>query len=80
MQTKLLEYGVEAVVVSWLGYLFLYQNYLLYNWHRGLPLPSRWPFLIGGVVMGALFFLNGLRKEKIRAQSGESPQEPPGSA
>ncbi|NJE05431.1 hypothetical protein E3E36_04595 [Thermococcus sp. M36] len=53
---RLIEYIAEAVLVGWLGYLFLYQNYLLYTWHRGLPLPSKSPFIVAGIVLGALFF------------------------
>lgn len=52
---KIAEYIVEAVLIAWLGYLFLYQNYLLHNWHRGLPLPSKTPYIILGVLMGATF-------------------------
>ncbi|WP_367883366.1 hypothetical protein [Thermococcus peptonophilus] len=52
---KIAEYIVEAVLIAWLGYLFLYQNYLLHNWHRGLPLPSKTPYIILGVIMGITF-------------------------
>ena len=54
--SRLIEYTVEALLVAWLGYLFFYQNYLLYRWHRGLPLPSKTPFLIAGIFAGALLF------------------------
>ncbi|MBP1910852.1 hypothetical protein [Thermococcus stetteri] len=52
---KIAEYIVEAALIAWLGYLFLYQNYLLYHWHRGLPLPSRTPYAILGLIMGGAF-------------------------
>jgi H+/Cl- antiporter ClcA len=54
--SRLIEYTIEGFLVAWLGYLFLYQNYLLYHWHRGLPLPSRFPFVVAGIILGALFF------------------------
>ncbi|WP_237698680.1 chloride channel protein [Pyrococcus yayanosii] len=56
---------VEAILIAWLGYLFLYQNYLLYRWHRNLPLPSRVPFLLAGIVMGLIFLWWQLRKKNI---------------
>ncbi|WP_297062544.1 hypothetical protein [Thermococcus sp.] len=56
-EKKLIEYGVEALIIAWLGYLFLYQNYLLHKWHRGLPLPDKVPFILGGIVMGLAFFI-----------------------
>jgi H+/Cl- antiporter ClcA len=59
---KLVEYSLEALLIAWLGYLFLYQNYLLYKWHRGLPLPSKLPFILGGVVMGVTFLAYELWK------------------
>ena len=52
---KIIEYVIEALLIWWLGYLFLYQNYLLHRWHRGLPLPSRWPFVVGGLAMALAF-------------------------
>ncbi|ASJ07486.1 hypothetical protein [Thermococcus pacificus] len=55
--SRLIEYTAEALLVSWLSYLFFYQNYLLYRWHRGLPLPSKTPFIIAGIIVGALLFL-----------------------
>ncbi|WP_297420824.1 hypothetical protein [Thermococcus sp.] len=54
--SKLIELTVEALLIAWLGYLTIYQNYLLYNWHRGLPLPSRYLSLIAGILMGLAFF------------------------
>ncbi len=54
--SRLIEYTVEGLLVAWLGHLFIYQNYLLYKWHRGLPLPSRLPFITLGIILGALFF------------------------
>ncbi len=59
---KTIEYSVEALLIAWLGYLFFYQNYILYTWHRGLPLPSRLPFVVTGVVLAALFFWYEYRK------------------
>ena len=53
---KLAELTVEALLIAWLGYLTIYQNYLLHNWHRGLPLPSRVPFVVLGLAMGLAFF------------------------
>ncbi|WP_297477277.1 hypothetical protein [Thermococcus sp.] len=53
---KLAELTVEAFLIAWLGYLTIYQNYLLYRWHRGLPLPSRVPFVVLGLAMGLAFF------------------------
>ncbi len=54
--SKLIELTVEALLIVWLGYLTIYQNYLLYNWHRGLPLPSRYPAIAAGILMGFAFF------------------------
>ncbi|QDA32492.1 hypothetical protein FH039_09410 [Thermococcus indicus] len=89
---RFIEYAVEALVVTWLGYLFLYQNYLLYRWHRGLPLPSRFPFILLGVILGILFFWyewNRFEKELAKreeaasesaipvvSRSSNSPEEP----
>ncbi|KUH33192.1 hypothetical protein APY94_06665 [Thermococcus celericrescens] len=75
--SRLIEYTVEALVVTWLGYLFLYQNYLLYRWHRGLPLPSRSPFILIGVILGILFFWYEWNKfEKELARREEAASEP----
>ncbi|WP_297501364.1 hypothetical protein [Thermococcus sp.] len=52
---KVIEYVIEALLIWWLGYLFLYQNYLLHRWHRGLPLPAKWPFVLGGLAMASVF-------------------------
>ena len=54
---KLMEYLIEAGILAWLGYLFLYQNYLLHNWHRGLPLPSREPYRVLGILLGMAYLL-----------------------
>ena len=54
--SKLIELTVEALLIVWLGYLTVYQNYLLHNWHRGLPLPSRYPAIATGLAMGVAFF------------------------
>ena len=65
---KIIEYTVEALLIGWLGYLFLYQNYLLYRWHRGLPLPSKWPFVVAGVLMGLAFFIYEMWKLAPRGE------------
>lgn len=75
-EQRLVEYSIEAVVIAWLSYLFLYQNYLLHNWHRGLPLPSKWPFILTGIGIGALFFWYEWRKlEKEFGRKTEVPSE-----
>lgn len=56
-QRKLLEAGIEGGILMILAYLFYYQNYLLYTWYRGLPLPSRIPFIIAGILTGAAYLL-----------------------
>ncbi|AJC72081.1 membrane protein [Thermococcus guaymasensis DSM 11113] len=82
---ELIEYGVEALLLGAFTYLFAYQNYLLYRWHRGLPLPSKLPFLIIGAVVGLGFFLYKSREilkevetrqpEVKPVKSGEKPLE-----
>ncbi len=71
----LIEYGVEALLLGAFTYLFAYQNYLLYRWHRGLPLPSKLPFLLIGVVVGLGFFLYKswkiLKEPEIKPQDSE---------
>ncbi|ANF21881.1 hypothetical protein [Thermococcus piezophilus] len=72
---RLIEYTIEAMLMAWLGYLFFYQNYLLYTWHRGLPLPSKWPFVLLGIGLGALFFwyeLRELERELLEKEKRES--------
>lgn len=71
-QKKLIEAGIEGLIIMVLAYLFYYQNYLLYKWHRGLPLPSKIPFVIAGILTGAAYFIYKLyrihpmmQKEKI---------------
>ncbi|WP_010884792.1 hypothetical protein [Pyrococcus horikoshii] len=49
--------ALEVVFISWFTYAFLYQNYLLYRWHRGLPLPSKTPFVLAGIFTGGVFLL-----------------------
>ncbi|AFL95847.1 hypothetical protein CL1_1650 [Thermococcus cleftensis] len=66
---RLIEYTVEALLVAWLSYLFFYQNYLLYRWHRGLPLPSKWPFFLAGVLVGALLFWYEWNKFQMEEKS-----------
>ncbi|ADT84113.1 hypothetical protein [Thermococcus barophilus] len=69
---KLIESGIEALILGWLAYLFFYQNFLLYKWHRGLLLPSKIPFLVAGILVGLAYFL--YRWEKIEK---EIPKEVP---
>lgn len=59
---RLIEEGIITLLITWLSYLFFYQNYLLYRWHRGLPLPSKWPFLLGGLAVGLSYALYASRK------------------
>ncbi len=66
-EKKLVEYGIEAVIIAWLGYLCLYQNYLLHKWYRGLPLPEKWPFALGGIAMGLAFLVYELWKLEKRS-------------
>lgn len=61
---KLIEYCIESFVVGWLIYLTSWQNYLLYNWHRGLPYPSKAPFLLLGISSGTGVFFYLLQKMK----------------
>ncbi|ACS90268.1 hypothetical protein [Thermococcus sibiricus] len=56
-QKKLLESGIEGFIIMILAYFFYYQNYLLYKWHCGLPLPSKTPFLIAGILTGTAYIL-----------------------
>ncbi len=78
---KTIEYSVEALLIAWLGYLFFYQNYILYTWHRGLPLPSRLPFVVTGVVLAALFFWYEYRKMERELNTGGIGNTPlPGEA
>lgn len=59
---RLIEEGIITILITWLSYLFFYQNYLLYRWHRGLPLPSKTPFLLAGLGAGLLYALHASRK------------------
>ncbi|MCD6558906.1 hypothetical protein DRN43_02180 [Thermococci archaeon] len=59
---RTIEESIITLLIAWLSYLFIYQNYLLYRWHRGLPLPSRIPALLGGVAFGALYAMYAARK------------------
>ncbi len=71
---RLIEYSVEAVIIAWLAYLFFYQNFLLHTWHRGLPLPPKWPFAVFGIIVGALFFwYEWKRFEKELERKAEVP-------
>lgn len=73
-EQRLIEYTVESILIAWLSYLFFYQNYLLYNWHRGLPLPSRLPFVFIGLLIGTLFFWYEWRKfEKELERKSHAP-------
>ncbi|AIF70042.1 hypothetical protein PAP_08270 [Palaeococcus pacificus DY20341] len=56
-ELKLIEEIIISLLLVWLGYLFFYQNYLLYKWHRGLPLPSKAPFLMLGILLGGAYFV-----------------------
>ncbi len=53
---KIIEHGFWALLLAWFSYMFFYQNLLLYRWHRGLPLPSRLPFMIAGILVGLAYF------------------------
>ena len=75
---RIVEYVVEALLILWLGYLFLYQNYLLYNWHRGLPLPSKWPFIAIALGIALLFLAYEIGKLEKKPQSLAKPT--PGAA
>jgi len=69
-ELEIIEYGVEALLIGAFTYLFAYQNYLLYRWHRGLELPAKWPFYLLGILVGIAFFVyksNGLLR------GGKSP-------
>ncbi len=70
---RIMEYVVEAIVILWLGYMFLYQNYLLYNWHRGLPLPSKWPFFMIAFGIALLFLAYEIGKLEKKVPSGINP-------
>ena len=71
--SKLIELTVEALLIVWLGYLTIYQNYLLYNWHRGLPLPSKWPFLMIALGIALLFLAYEIGKLEKKPQSLAKP-------
>ncbi|AEC52264.1 hypothetical protein PNA2_1349 [Pyrococcus sp. NA2] len=45
----------ESIVLGWFVYALSYQNYLLYKWHRGIPLPSKLPFVALGIVSALIF-------------------------
>lgn len=53
---------VENFIIGIVGFIFIYEliwkNYLLYNWSRGMDLPSKIPFLVipGIIVLGGIFF------------------------
>jgi len=68
---KLVEYAVEAIIIGWFVYLFVYQNYLLYHWHRGLRLPSKTPSLLAGIISGLAFF--AYESRNLLRLSGEGP-------
>ncbi|NJE08015.1 hypothetical protein E3E31_05675 [Thermococcus sp. M39] len=73
---KLIESGIEALILGWLAYLFFYQNFLLYKWHRGLSLPPKLPFMVAGILAGLAYFL--YRWEKIEKETlKEVPKETP---
>ncbi|ASJ03329.1 hypothetical protein A3L09_08695 [Thermococcus profundus] len=74
---KIIEYGIEALLIGWFTYLFAYQNYLLYRWHRGLPLPSKFPSLLLGIAAGAGFLAYELWKMKKTPSQSQAPVEKP---
>ncbi|MFA4647411.1 hypothetical protein P8X24_09215 [Pyrococcus kukulkanii] len=63
---------IESLILMWFVYAFLYQNYLLYKWHRGLPLPSKMPFVLVGVASGLTFFIFEIDKLIKSSQEGIS--------
>ncbi|CUX77469.1 hypothetical protein CHITON_0690 [Thermococcus chitonophagus] len=64
--------AIESLILMWFIYAFLYQNYLLYKWHRGLPLPSKLPFILVGVASGLAFFFFEIDKLIKSSQEGIS--------
>jgi len=70
---KFAEYVLEALILGWFVYLFAYQNYLLYNWHRGLRLPSRAPSLLIGILSAALFLFYGFRRSVVVKREEPTP-------
>ncbi len=60
---KIIEHAIWALLLAWFSYMFFYQNLLLYRWHRGLPLPSKWPFITAGIFVGLAYFLYKWEKE-----------------
>ncbi|AFK22436.1 hypothetical protein [Pyrococcus sp. ST04] len=73
---------LETLFIMWFTTAFLYQNYLLYKWHRGLPLPSKFPFLVVGISGGLAFFLYRMdnlikasRENKIGVADGGSRED-----
>nr|WP_052696170.1 hypothetical protein [Palaeococcus ferrophilus] len=69
---RLIEEGIITLLITWLSYLFFYQNYLLYKWHRGLPLPSKTPFLLAGLAVGLIYALYASRKLEKEFKEGEA--------
>ncbi|WP_050543016.1 hypothetical protein [Thermococcus zilligii] len=69
---KVVEYSVEALLIGWFAYLFAYQNYLLYRWHRGLELPQKLPFILVGSLAGLLFFVYEIG-QLLKAMSRKPP-------
>ena len=59
---------VEDFIIGIVAFIFinefLYKNYLMYSWHRGLEIPSRIPsYLIALIIVLGLAYLeyNGLK-------------------
>lgn len=73
---KVIEYSLEALLLGWFTYLFAYQNYLLYKWHRGMTLPSKTPALVLGVMVGGAFLAYELWKMlNAEIQGQKEPEE-----
>lgn len=76
---KTAEYIVEAIVLGWFSYLLIYQNYLLYKWHRGLPKPSKEYFVLAGFLIAATFLayelLNLFNREQEKKKNDEGKEE-----
>lgn len=69
---KLIEEGFISLLLAWLSYLFFYQNLLLYKWQKGLPLPSKTPFVIAGILIGAGYFLYKWSRLKEKFKENKS--------
>ncbi len=74
---KLIEYAIEALLIGWFVYLFAYQNYLLYHWHRGMALPSKTSSLLAGIISGLVFFVYESRNLFRLSGKDSSSEIPP---